>query len=307
MHHRLSIVLEKIYRLAINLSCHRNYVLSIQIHGRHVMKVSGYALIIMIVTVLLPTIPVYGDSAVIYYYDRGVEIAAQGKFAEAKITFQQALELDPQSNPVQRCMLVLTDVEKQRIKEQTAIHLFRGFSLFNHYKINEAIQELSKAIELDDQYAVSYSHRAGAYADKQHFKEAFADYNKAIELNPGYSAAYLNRGNLYVQTSDLDKAIADYSRAIEIEPRNILGYYNRGNAYSKQGRYEQAIAEYKILLEIDPLFPHAYTGMGLVFEKTDRPRDALAIYNAYLEKLDLKKQNPQQVKWVQDKVKSLDK
>jgi tetratricopeptide (TPR) repeat protein len=271
------------------------------------MKVSGYVLIIMITAVLLPTITVYGDSSVIHYYNHGVESAAQGNFAKAKTAFQQALQVDPQSFPVQRCMMILADVEKQRIKEQTAIHLFRGFALFNHYKINEAIQELSKAIELDPQYAVAYSHRADAYADKQKFKEAFADYNKAIELNPGYSVAYLNRAILYVQTSDLDKAIADYNRAIEIEPRNIFGYYNRGNTYAKQERYEQAIADYKTLLAINPLFPHAYIRMGLVFEKADRPKDALAIYNTYLNKLDLDKQDPLQVKWVRDKVNLLDK
>jgi tetratricopeptide (TPR) repeat protein len=271
------------------------------------MKLIDWLQVLVILAICLMMSSVYADSTALYYYNLGVQSAAQGKLPEAKTAFDQALLVDQQSYPVQRCMLILADVENKRIKKQTAVYLFRGISFFNHYKADEAILELNKAIELDPQYALTFSHRADAYKDKGQFQEALADYGKALELAPKYATAYLNRANLYADNSDFDRAIADYRRALEVEPANILAYYSRGNTYAKQGHYGQAIADYNALLEINPLYPHAYVRMGLAYEKLDRTKDALAIYKAYLQKLDLQKQDQLQVKWVQEKVKSLEK
>lgn len=271
------------------------------------MKLINCFQIPVILAICLMTGSIYADPTALYYYNLGVQSAAQEKLPEAKTAFDQALLLDPQSYPVQRCLVILEDVDNKRIKKQTAVYLFRGFLSFNRYKTDEAIIELNKAIELDPQYAISYSHRADAFRDKRKIKEALADYDKALELSPKYATAYLNRANLYADNSDLDRAVADYNRALEGEPRNVLAYYSRGNTYARQGRYEQAIADYNALLVINPLYPHAYVRMGLAYEKMDRPKDALASYKAYLQKLDLQKQDQLQVKWVQDKVKLLEK
>jgi tetratricopeptide (TPR) repeat protein len=271
------------------------------------MKFIDWFQLLVIFAICLMMSSVYAESTALYYYNLGVQSAAKGNLLEGKTAFDQGLLVDPQSYPVRRCLLILADVENNRIKKQTATHLFRSFLFFNYYKADEAILELNKAIELDPQYALTYSHRADAYKDKGQFQEALADYGKALELAPKYATAYLNRANLYAENSDFDRAIADYRRALEVEPANILAYYSRGNTYAKQGRYEQAIADYNTLLEINPLYPHAYVRMGLAYEKLDRTKDALAIYKAYLQKLDLQKQDQLQVKWVQEKVKSLEK
>ena len=271
------------------------------------MKLTGRFGILVILVVLLTPSFAFADSMALQHYEQGVQLAAQGKFAEARASFDQALKVEPQNYPVQRCLSVLADVEKRRIKEQTAAHLFRGFAAFNRYKTDEAIQELSKAVELDPRYPPAYSYRADAYKDKGQVKEALADYSKALAIDPKYSVAYLNRANLYAGKSELDQAVADYTRALQIKSRYVLAYYSRGNAYAKQGRYEEAIADYDALLVINPLYPHAYVRKGRACENLGRPEEALAAYKAYLQKLTLGDQDPQQVKWVQDKVKSLEK
>ena len=271
------------------------------------MKLTGRFGMLVILAVLLNPSFAFAASMALQYYQQGVQLAAQGKFAEARASFDQVLKVQPQNYPVQRCISVLADVEKRRIKEETAAYLFRGFAAFNLYKTDEAIQELSKAVELDPGYPPAYSHRADAYKDKGQVKEALADYSKALAIDPKYSVAYLNRANLYAGKSEFDQAVADYTRVLQIESRNILAYYSRGNAYAKQGHHEAAIADYDALLAINPLYPHAYVRKGLSYENLGRPEEALAAYKAYLQKLTLGEQDPQQVKWVQDKVKSLEK
>jgi tetratricopeptide (TPR) repeat protein len=117
----------------------------------------------------------------------------------------------------------------------------------------------------------------------------------------------VNRAGIYAERFQFDEAIADYSRALEIEPRNVPAYYSRGNAYGEKGLFEEAIADYNRLLVIDPQFPHAYVRKGLALEKLGRPVDALTAYKAYLQNVEVKYQDPRQVKWVRDKIESLEK
>ncbi|MBI4797181.1 MAG: tetratricopeptide repeat protein [Desulfarculus sp.] len=270
------------------------------------MKPSNWIGGLLVAACLLTANPAWAQPPAFEHYNQGVQLAAQGRLAEAKAAFDQALRLDPHALPVLRCQAVLADVGK-RIKQQTAVHLFRAFLAFNRHKPDEAIQELNQAAQMDPNYALTYSHRADAYRDKRQIKEALADYDKALALDPKFAVAYVNRANLRGAQGQLDLAVADFSRALALEPRNVPAYYGRGNALGQQGRHQQAIADYDALLAINPAFPHAYVKKGLAWEALKRPQEALAAYKAYLQKLDLRRQDPQQVKWVQDKVKSLEK
>lgn len=261
----------------------------------------------MILTVLLTTKAVQAESKAHIYYDQGLALAAQGKFADAKETFEQGLKTDPQNYPALRCLSVLRDLEHGRIKEKTAVHLFQAFSAFNRYRSDTAIQNLNQAAEIDPDYPLIFVHRADAYLDQGRSREAMADYNKALEIDPEYAAGYVNRGNYYSRQGQFDRAIADYSRAIQIEPKNVLAYYSRGNAYGRQERFEAAVTDYNKILEINPQYPHAYVRKGLAWEKAGRLQEALAVYKAYLQNLNLQDQDPRQVKWVEDKIKSLEK
>jgi Tetratricopeptide repeat. len=263
--------------------------------------------IVMLLTPLLMANAVQADSKAHIYYDRGVALAAQGKFSDAKETFEQALKTDPQNYQVLRCLSVLRDLDRRRIKEQTAVHLFQAFSAFNRYRADTAILNLNQAAELDPDYPLIFAHRADAFLDQGRSREALADYDKALEMDPEYAAGYVNRGNYYSRQGQFDRAIVDYSRAIQIEPQNVLAYYSRGNAYGGQGRLDAAVADYNKILEINLQYPHAYVRKGLALEKLGRLQEALAAYKAYLQNLNLQDQDPQQVKWVEDKIKSFDK
>jgi ribosome-binding factor A len=112
-------------------------------------------------------------------YQRGLTLGSQGKFAEARAAFEQSLQADPQNTPSRNCLSVLADVQAGRIKDQTAVHLFRAFIDYNLYRTDAAIKELNQAAALDPQYALTYSHRADAYADKGQVDKALAGLESA--------------------------------------------------------------------------------------------------------------------------------
>ena len=66
----------------------------------------------------------------------------------------------------------------------------------------------------------------------QDYEGAIQDYTKAIELNSSYPVAYIyiSRGNSKSELKDYYGAIEDYTKAIDINPKEAKAYYNRGLA-----------------------------------------------------------------------------
>ena len=94
-------------------------------------------------------------------------------------------------------------------------HFDRGIAHGQEGDLNRAIEEFTRAIELDPDLAVAYYNRGGAYVEKGEWDRAIEDCTRAIELKPDLAVAYYNRGAAHSRRGDWDRAIADYTRAAE--------------------------------------------------------------------------------------------
>ena len=159
----------------------------------------------------------------------------------------------------------------------------RGNSYADLGKYDQAIADYNKAIELDPNYAFAYNNRGVSYNDLGKYDQAIANYNKAIELDPNYATAYNNRGNGYANLGKYDQAIADYSKAIELDPNYAKAYNNRGNSYDELGKYDQAIADCSKAIELDPNYAKAYNNRGISYRKLGKYDLAIADYNKAIE------------------------
>lgn len=83
------------------------------------------------------------------------------------------------------------------------------FDLGNyHYDIGNcdaAIENYSKVIFLDPNYAAAYNNRAYTYMMMNDYKDALLDLDRAIELRPDYVNALMNRGDIYNFYYNVDK------------------------------------------------------------------------------------------------------
>ena len=83
---------------------------------------------------------------------------------------------------------------------------------------------------------------------------AIDDYTKAIELNPNYAEAYFNRGNVYSYRNNYLKsysqAIADYTQAINLNPNFASAYQGRGLCYKAIGRNSEAEKDFAKATEL---------------------------------------------------------
>jgi len=88
--------------------------------------------------------------------------------------------------------------------------------------------------------AFVYNNRAAAFHRTGRLDEAIADYSKAIELDPGEFSYYNNRGTAYSARLQYDLALADYEKAYGLYKKGGSASYNIACLYSLQKDVEEA-------------------------------------------------------------------
>ena len=80
------------------------------------------------------------------------------------------------------------------------------------------------------QTAEEYFDKGFDYAKSGQYQLAIDNYTKCLRIDPDYAHAYYNRGLSYIKSKNYEDAIADFTRAISIDPDHADTYNNRGAA-----------------------------------------------------------------------------
>lgn len=111
-----------------------------------------------------------------------------------------------------------------------------------------AKEMLSKAIELAPGDAKLYTLRGNIHIDLEKYNEAIDDFTTAIKLDDKCAEAYCNRGKC--NSDHPDEAIADFTRAIELAPEHAELYRNRGIDHYKLGNMRKALEDFETALTV---------------------------------------------------------
>ena len=112
-----------------------------------------------------------------------MRLAEEGKVEEAIAAYQQAQQLDPEIdlNPETKNI----DKDPQAvIKWAASAKVSEGVRLAREGKVEEAIANFNKAIQLNPKNSSAYYHRGNAYVSLENYQDALADYTQAIKINP---------------------------------------------------------------------------------------------------------------------------
>ena len=101
---------------------------------------------------------------------------------------------------------------------------------------------------------------------KQYIK-AIEDFTKAIELNPYRADTYFNRGLVYQGLEQYIKAINEYTKAIRLNPYDTATYNNRGYSYYNLGQYEEALKNYAKAIKLEPTNQTAINNRKILLEE----------------------------------------
>jgi tetratricopeptide (TPR) repeat protein len=145
--------------------------------------------------------------------------------------------------------------------DRSVAYFYRGTALSMSNRLDEAVEDLGRAIEAAPTWPLPYNNRARAFVDKGEPARAIADYDKVLELNPGNAVGYVNRALAYMKLKDFDHALSDLLRGSELKPNNAFTIYNIGVIYENKGDLGRAEGEYRKALALAPRNQNVIDGL----------------------------------------------
>ncbi len=127
--------------------------------------------------------------------------------------------------------------------QSAAAHNALGFALGRTRDLQGAIAALTKATQLDPALADAHYNLGAALWYGNERSRAAAELDVAIELNPAAAEAYSLRAVAYRESGDLDSARRVAERAIALNPQLPAGYFDLALIYLRMGQREHAIGQ----------------------------------------------------------------
>ena len=109
----------------------------------------------------------------------------------------------------------------------------KGLKLSELRKYEKAIEDATKAIDLDPNQPNNYNIRGEVYYELKEFEKAIEDASKLIDLDPNEPHNYNLRGKAYCELKEFEKAIKDANKAINLKSDEPRFYQLRADAKQK--------------------------------------------------------------------------
>jgi tetratricopeptide (TPR) repeat protein len=115
-----------------------------------------------------------------------------------------------------------------------------------------SIRDASRSIELAPKASAGYMTRAQSRYSIGDLKGALEDATRLVNLAPTFERAYTLRGGIRLAMGEYQGAIEDLDEALRLNPANAKSYRDRGHARSKLGDFEGALGDAQEAIRIEP-------------------------------------------------------
>ncbi len=149
------------------------------------------------------------------------------------------------------------------VDRQAQRHVQEGTASLRSWKLPQAINAFTRAIEIEPKYAEAYVKRGLAYYRSEQYETAIADYTETLKLKRYQADAYASRGDAYQSLGDMQRAIEDYSASLK-RRRSPQVIQKRAETYFKHGDVQKALTDYDDLIKRKPT-AMAYYARGNVY------------------------------------------
>ena len=242
---------------------------------------------------LLISIVSFGQTAE-EYFRSGIDKCRSGEYGQAISDFSNSIQLYS---------------DKPDLYNKADAYYNRGTLKGIVMDFNGAIADLTKAIELDPNYARLYYQRAVFRQALQDFNGSLIDYNKLLTLSINSSLkkkevmvgasvsaddnpkrfrldnlsltdirvlSYNNIGTIKQIFKDFRGSISDFNKAIDINPNDAELYYNKAISYEGLKDFNKAISNYNKAVELNPNYTSVYINRSILKEKLGDLKGACA-------------------------------
>jgi len=211
-------------------------------------------------------------------YQKGIDLAADGKFQEAREEFSKVLEISKTDSTSLSSLKVLRDLEAGIINKEFTLLFFKGVAFLVQNKPPQAIAELQKTLLIKEDYVKTYNMLGMAYASIGDTEQALSHFKKALKINPSYTEALFNMASYHSSLGNYQQALECYQIIIALQPDSADAYADIAGVYAALDQYPQSISYYRKLIGLNALNGHAYYNLGMAYFMTDdfpRARESL--------------------------------
>ena len=142
-------------------------------------------------------------------------------------------------------------------------YLVLAVAYYKEGRLEQAIETVTRALDIKPHYASAYSNLATFYEIKGDRERALSNYDRAIMEDQSLSDAYFGRANVRASLGQYDAALVDYTRSIALRSAHADVYLNRANVYTLLNRIDEAVQDYSMAIRLRPDNASAYFNRGL--------------------------------------------
>lgn len=155
--------------------------------------------------------------------------------------------------------------------------------------IEDAIADLTAAIDAGNASIDTYILRGEAYMQSGDYSNAMVDFNSAINMEPTNAVAYYDRSLLFTRLEDYDSALNDINAALSAVATNPTSILAQRDLYAKRGQlnlwlknWEGAVADYtnSLARPDGTVKPTVYAERAEAYTALGRYEDAINDYAA---------------------------
>jgi spermidine synthase len=147
----------------------------------------------------------------------------------------------------------------EKAEDKAPLYSHLGLICLRNRRPEKAVEYFSREIALNPGDKVSLNNLGTAYTSLGLYAEAIEQFSKALKIDPDYAQAHANIGICLASQgrSHLDEAIRHYRAALNIAPEDADTHYNLGSALMAEGNFNEAAAHFMKALQLRPGFSMA--------------------------------------------------
>lgn len=172
----------------------------------------------------------------------------QGKQAEAIISYQKAITLDP---------------------EQVFAYINLGSILVEQEQYEAASKVLKKAKMRWPENAMIHNNLAYIFFKQGKIDQAISGYFKAIELQPDLITAYQNLGRAFQNQKLHGSAVKSFQQVLKLKPNSILTHSHCSWSLLEEGKISEALEHWKEIVALEKPLIEAYCQQTEQFQNND--------------------------------------
>jgi tetratricopeptide (TPR) repeat protein len=117
------------------------------------------------------------------------------------------------------------------------------------------------------------------FQHENRLNQAVTEFNKALQIDPKLGQAYYSRAICEGLLGDSDLAISDYRKAIPILPQSSYADYDLASELGAVGRLSEAAPEFYRTIQLHPDYMSAYYYLAMTYAKIGKPKLAEDVAN----------------------------